>query len=101
MPKYYYTCPIKTLYMMKEFGVNFDIGNGAFRGYYNWENLSQFENDCLKYGQDFDRFDVAEESEHIFEPEKGDEERQSKGLETPQIIMRDNKPFFIPTNNNQ
>ena len=30
MNKYYYDCPIKALYMMKEFGVEFEIENEDF-----------------------------------------------------------------------
>jgi hypothetical protein len=104
-PKYYYTCPIKALYMMKEFGVRICKENQDVS---NW-NLADLL--CI----DFGRIYVAPESEHIFEPKKGDEGRWlrpigahyanhngeqwvSAGIEPnpPEIIMRDNKQFFIP-----
>lgn len=129
MPKYYYTCPIKALYMMKEFGVKFELGYGAFRNYKIEDNsihsIREFINDCLDYGQDFRKFCVSEESEHIFEPKEGDVglldnrhsaifqggswrydemisdskpyfEKEHRG----KIIMRDNKQFFMPKEEN-
>jgi len=119
--RYYYTCPIKALYMMKEFGVKIEkflysdfhslerkLSSVSFEWICQNENL----NDKIEFEN---RLIVAEESEHIFEPKKGYEGRWvrpigahyanhngeqwvSAGIEPnpPKIIMRDNKQFFMP-----
>mgnify|MGYP003335726184 CR=1 FL=1 len=69
--QYYYTCPIKALYMMKEFGVrvyvkleNKDseiINFYTFKDYFNMKSLLSY---CKIY--------VAQKSNHIFQPKNGD-----------------------------
>ena len=116
--KYYYDCLIQALYMNKEFGVKFytafksdfldkELGFCAdIRGIYN-----VLSSDNKIY--------VEPESEHIFEPKKGDEGRWdrrvgahyanyngeqwvSAGIEEklPDIIYRDGKHFFNPKEEN-
>jgi len=72
----YFTCPIKALYMMKEFGVKFSGEDLVF---------TDFDQKKPIY--------IAPESEHIFEPKKGDVFNYKTFNEIP-IIMRDNKQFF-------
>jgi hypothetical protein len=102
--KYYYTDAIVALYMMKEFGVGIYKENQDVS---NW-NLADLL--CI----DFGRIYVTPESEHIFEPKKGDLAhydlnggsgvyqftnkpiRWAEGVTNIQIIRRDNKQFFYP-----
>ena len=94
MPKYYYTCPIKALYMMKEFGVEFETyhqskidGRPFFFKKFNdmWVNNVNIDDGDgsvrlvdLLYCKDEsktrvnDKIYVSKESEHIFEPKEGD-----------------------------
>jgi hypothetical protein len=107
--RYYYTCPIKALYMMKEFGVEFDIkGINNFVAY-------------MKNPVDGARINVATKSQKIFKPRNYDLAgfTRDDGISTiaqydeakkafingsfrilkkynPEIIMRDNKQFFMP-----
>jgi hypothetical protein len=110
--KYYYTCPIKALYMMKEFGLFiYDKNKALFICYEPEFSLSKL----LKVIEKLGKIYVPKELEHIFEPKKGDEGRWlrpigahyanhngeqwvSAGIEPnpPEIIMRDNKQFFMP-----
>ena len=55
----YYTCPIKALYMMKEFGVQFQNEEG--------DNIHTYEE--FKRASEIN---VVEKSEEIFEPRKYD-----------------------------
>ena len=123
--KYYYTDAIVALYMMKEFGVKFkqllypdihsverELLGVSFESVHEEILLQKSVNDKIKFEN---RLIVAKESEHIFEPKKGDEGRWlrkigahyanhnggqwvSAGIEPnpPEIIMRDNKQFFMP-----
>jgi hypothetical protein len=129
--RYYYTDAIVALYMMKEFGVKFyvDRSDGisglnsynihtadktkvSLEEYFKENNNNIFL--IIEDSQDL-AFTVTKESEHIFEPKKGDEGRWlrpigahyanhngeqwvSAGIEPnpPEIIMRDNKQFFMP-----
>jgi hypothetical protein len=118
-PRLFFTDPLKALYMMKEFGVKFYT-----------KGFLDVESDFLEKELGFHleirtlynklcqvnlKIYVAKESEHIFEPKKGDEGRWlrkigahyanyngeqwvSAGIEPnpPEIIMRDNKQFFMP-----
>lgn len=94
MPKYYYTCPIKALYMIKEFGVEFETyhqskidGRPFFFKKFNdmWVNNVNIDDGDgsvrlvdLLYCKDEsktrvnDKIYVSKESEHIFDPEEGD-----------------------------
>jgi len=116
----YFTCPIKALYMMKEFGVGFILEDEeklrSFLGVGLSEEKETFEEKLRIKSKYF----IAKESEHIFEPKKGDEGRWvrpigahyanhngeqwvSAGIEPnpPKIIMRDNKQFFMPEVENE
>ena len=132
--RYYYTDAIVALYMMKEFGVEFETKHQSkFNGKYFFRGLEKLWVDNIDISDDSiricsllylenndktcvnNKFYVAKESEHIFEPKKGDEGRWlrpigahyanhngeqwvSAGIEPnpPEIIMRDNKQFFMP-----
>jgi hypothetical protein len=131
--RYYYTCPIKALYMMKEFGVEFETkhqsefnGKHFFRGLEKlWVDNIDISGDSIRicsllYLENNDKtcvnnkFYVDKESEHIFEPKKGDLAhydlnggsgvyqftnkpiRWAEGVTNIQIIRRDNKQFFMP-----
>lgn len=115
--KLYYTCPIKALYMMVEFGVEFVYENED--GIVNLQNLELFAVfDIKSLIDDFKNFGkiyVAKESEYIFEPKEGDYgiikgrignsfsrfhqddwvSHANIGI-LPSIIMRDVKQFFMP-----
>ena len=72
MPRYYYTCPIKALYMIKEFGVKFieeDEENlRSFLGDGLGDKSTGFRNK-LKLKE---KYFISEKSEHIFEIKEGD-----------------------------
>ena len=118
LPQLYFTNPIKALYMMKEFGVNFIAGDQVHYDYstclpYTLEHLSKRE-----------KFYVVKESEHIFEPKERDLinyksrsgknkitatylesfidddnqakwKLQSQGMNSPKIYRIDQKPYEI------
>lgn len=123
---YYYTCPIKALYMIKEFGVEFeckyypeDIGDDQF---YDFQHQSLY--DIEKIGDLFDtdfghvdKIYVKQESEEIFEPINGDIGIDIKdfhihlygdrwhyyiagiprmALGNIEIVLRNGKHFFAP-----
>jgi hypothetical protein len=128
--RYYYTCPIKALYMMKEFKVKFcvDRSDGiSGLNSYNMrtadktkvsleEYFKENNNDIFLIIEDSKdlAFTATKESEHIFEPKKGDLAhydlnggsgvyqftnkpiRWAEGVTNIQIIRRDNKQFFMP-----
>jgi hypothetical protein len=140
--RYYYTCPIKALYMMKEFGVQFMTkhksnfnGEYFFRGFGNlWVTDVDIDSDCCSLrlidllhckDEDATRFNdeiyVVKESEHIFEPKEGDkgiernlhsqdlcfyggkywryeneEMQKAPHQQRVDIIIRNNKQFFMP-----
>jgi len=104
MTRLYFDCPIKALYMMKEFRVEFES--------FDWYSLI---NQCEHNKSAKCRYYITKGSEHIFEPMKGDEGRWSRiqgahyanfngvqwvsygnEITEPEIIMRDNKHFFAP-----
>jgi len=116
--RYYYTCPIKTAYMNHEFGVityvELSIESEIYKYFIKDWNHRELKLDP-KEKHYRDKYYVAKESEHIFEPKKGDEGRWlrpigahyanhngeqwvSAGIEPnpPEIIIRDNKQFFMP-----
>lgn len=141
--KYYYDCPIKALYMMKEFGVNLKCENESSSYYYSFGKamLDHIRREVLKdttWEKNLGKIYVAPESEHIFQPKEGDfvsnylhgnKSRHCHGflsaqsnlttsatIITPErkngmsyfvesksqitIIMRDNKHFFTPKEEN-
>ena len=105
----YFTCPIKALYMMKEFGVKFECKSEetviideieqedpTFYDFADWgvdaesiaDLLESFKNDYPK------KIYVAPESEHIFEKTTNDIcQRVGNSC---QIILREDKQFFEP-----
>ena len=124
--KYYYDCPIKALYMMKEFGVEFFIkdDNGDDYDFTEWHLNSQNVLELFTELEAFPcRIYVKSESEHIFEPKEGDlgiydggelwrfitgkwyfrndfEDRTEDYDFITNIIKRDNKHFFNPKEEN-
>lgn len=116
--RYYYTCPIKSLYMMKEFRVKIEKFN-LYDLFIDIETLSEL-GIAYGHGKEYKIY-VAKESEHIFEPKNYDLAgfTRDDGISTvaqydeakkafingsfrilkkynPKIIMRDNKQFFMP-----
>lgn len=108
----YFTCPIKALYMAKEFGVMYIVGDQAHYSY------KDFLDHTFNHLNRREKFYVATESEAIFEQKKGDIGIQQEhgylaiakaqefedfeatdGSISPshywKIIMRDNKHFFM------
>ena len=79
--KYFYDCPIKALYMNKEFGVKFyttfknDFFEKKLSFHLNFRDiynaLIQLLGACNASSIDYKIY-VAPESEHIFEPKEGD-----------------------------
>lgn len=108
MARLYYTCPIKALYMIKEFGVELefpdedgDLFNFKHCGI-NGESVSEFLEGVDGYPE---KIYVAKDSEHIFEPKDYDlrndvdwnSKNYTKNLNSNcKIIMRDDKHFFMP-----
>jgi len=81
MKKKYYNCPIQALYMNKEFGVQFyisyknDFSDKKLSFHVDIENIYNVLIQLLGiYNQKLSGYKiyVAPESEHIFEPKKGD-----------------------------
>lgn len=74
--KYYYDCPIKALYMMKEFGVNFSEAHGANHAdkffEINETQLCDFATGTIEDFRGIEQIYIAPESEHIFELKEGD-----------------------------
>ena len=91
--KYFYDCPIKALYMNKEFGVKFyttfknDFFEKKLSFHLNFRDiynaLIQLLGACNASSSDYKIY-VAPESEHIFEPKEGDIgiERNLHSIET-------------------
>lgn len=117
MSRLYFDCPIQALYMMREFGVEFDYAKSN----YGWDNFPPIDHDQLAIwiGESAElKIYVAKESEHVFIPQLGDwgqmKELPSRfvklstinewkepygggyrsGVDGSKIIMRNNKPFF-------
>lgn len=104
--KLYYDCPIKALYMMKEFEVKYDFENEE--GLIRIIKTPEIRRDnCMR------KIYVAPESEHIFEPKKHDLGVHSncsdslyfdglhwfignKAFKNADIIIRGQKQFFMP-----
>jgi hypothetical protein len=125
MRKLYYTCPIKALYMMKEFGVKLKVRdvNGSIGQHFSEIIATEIVGFHLHSNPEIfiPKFYIAPESEKIFEPQEDDiainpaafyhsskvgiyrDDAQAfvqlgdfDYLENAQIIMRDNKCFFAP-----
>jgi hypothetical protein len=107
--KYYYTCPIKALYMMKEFGVEYDFENEE--GLIRIIKTPEIRRDNFMR-----KIYVAKESEHIFEPKKGDKDENglffdgkhwTDGIsyaissEQSKTSFRFGKQFFMPEVENE
>ena len=74
--KYYYDCPIKALYMMREFGVNFSEAHGTNHAdkffQINESELCDFATGVIEDFRGIEQIYVKPESEHIFEPKEDD-----------------------------
>ena len=79
----YFTCPIKALYMMKEFGVKFECKytteeiaeHEPLHEFYDFNEAACESNtieDLLENLKNFRQVYVAPQSEDIFEPQEGD-----------------------------
>lgn len=113
----YFTCPIKALYIMKEFGVKFECKSeetaiideieqedATIYDFADWgvdaesiaDLLESFKNDYPK------KIYVAAESEHIFELKENDYggDFGFTGM-SHVILLRDNKQFFMPKVENE
>lgn len=126
--RYFYSCPIKAAYMAQEFKVKFihrftQKGFGKVSGPWEKERTLFLSN----AERIFNRFwhkkkvkiYVCKESEAIFEPKEGDYDDHGNvfmnlggkslwrglmnmnGIEKSKIIMRDNKQFFSPLEENE
>lgn len=114
MKKLYYTCPIKAIYMMKEFGVELEFpdDDGELFDFkhcgINGESVSEFLEGVEGYPN---KIYVAKDSEHIFEPKSHDvvfsQEQQFSKIHPKlhkdvitylggNIVMRNDKHFFMP-----
>ena len=128
--KYYYDCPIKALYMMREFGVNFSEAHGTNHAdkffQINESELCDFATGVIEDFRGIEQIYVKPESEYIFEPKDGDvgqmkavgarffvkyNESSKQWKEShyggcyskkngSDIIMRDGKHFFNPKEEN-
>lgn len=116
----FFTDPIKVMYMIEHFDVNFTITNGTSDEREDDIGITNLA-DGSYAGAFSGKYFVKRESEEIFSPQEGDivivlnkiigrytpvRKKCIKGfflneLENPvlgtQIIMRDNKQFFMPT----
>ncbi len=106
MSRYYFDCPIKALYMTKEFGVKFDnLGSliQDLEGYKMLTLLPKFVADCRSSKKHY----IVGESESIFSPKNGDTMITQQGNYADcfgtnpegflgQIILRNEKHFFAP-----
>ena len=93
----YFTCRIKALYMMKEFGVKFEWRQKVKCSEYDIFHEHTFEDlisDELEYGKISEAIYVAIESEHIFQ--KTTRDICQKVGNSCQIILRGDKQFFEP-----
>jgi hypothetical protein len=108
----YFTCPIQAIYMAKEFGVVYIVGDQAHY------SCNDFLSHTFNHLNRREKFYVAEVSESIFEQKKGDigirqedeyiaiakaqefeDFEENNGTVSPsrhwKIIMRNNKHFFM------
>ena len=112
----YFTCPIKSLYMMKEFGVQFyievkqliscnlstgevDKNEKTIQIDFEEEYLDQILGSFAQIKNLESKIYVAAESEHIFKKTTSDIcQRIGSGC---QIILREDKQFFMPEVENE
>jgi hypothetical protein len=118
--RYYYTCPIKALYMMKEFEVLFYLDDGESSTHpFIRNDEDEFEiadHELLKRCEGYNKIYIEEESEHIFEPKKGDKDENglffdgkhwTDGIsyaissEQSKTSFRFGKQFFMPEVENE
>ena len=111
--KYYYDCSIQAIYMHINFGVKFNTEVKLIA------DLTTDPNDYKIMTPEITKIYVLPESEHIFEPKKGDEGRWARSIgahyanyngeqwvsagieeKLPDIIYRDGKHFFNPKEEN-
>lgn len=106
----YYDCPIKALYMMKEFGIKLVYINGNGNEIPDYQITEEMYVSNITGDADVwtRKHYVAPESEAIFEPKKGDrimifpeddelvKDAIIGNVRKKKIIMRDNKQFFSP-----
>lgn len=108
MTRYYYTCPIKALYMMKEFGVEFEIENEDFEDdddgfaepyfdYRLWEIESPETISSLLDVLDCNgRIYIQSESEHIFKPKERDLAKEVDGDNCGELMVLEGHGLAIP-----
>jgi len=112
---YYYTCPIKALYMMKEFGVKFytkgflDVESDFLEKELGFHlEIRTLYNKLCENGS---KIYVPKELEHIFEPKEGDKDENGLffdgrhwtdgfsyaiSFEQSKTSFRFGKQFFMP-----
>ena len=118
--KYYYDCPIKALYMMKEFGVEFytkgflDVESDFLEKElgFHLEIRTLYDKLCQVNSKIY----VAPESEHIFEPKERDKDENGLffdgrhwtngfsyaiSFEQSKTSFRFGKQFFMPEVENE
>lgn len=126
MKKYFYSDPIKALYMMKEFGVKCEANCDELEESYDFDGWGvdvETISDLLEiFAENYpEEIFVKTECKSIFEPKKGDQGRYQTRLgvsyvhfngeqwvghavnvkEKLEIIMRDGKHFFMPEEKNE
>lgn len=114
MSRLYYDCPVKALYMMKEFWIKLECHNtdeemqdydlneeDRFYPFHeNSLNAPHLIEELMADFEGFRRIYVCKESEHIFEPKEDDISLgtlfDAFAQKPSPILMRDNKHFFYP-----
>lgn len=102
--RYYYTDPLKALYMMREFEVGLEC-----KYFYIQKNEDRFYpfkqyvldepemiGNLMQEFEDFRNIYVTKESEKIFEPIKQDDLILYRNDEFKEIVTRNGKHFFMP-----
>ena len=106
MSRYYYTCPIKALYMHTYFGVKFGSEKTGGAELTLIANLGEI-NSITNYTPSYKKIYVAKESEKIFKFKKTDLVKYGFGSvgfyneisqkhAITEIIYRNGKQFFMP-----
>ena len=94
----FYTCPIKALYMMQEFGVEFEAEeDGEFYDFREWgvnsETINELLDDFGKYYPE--KIYVKKESESIFKPKDRDVSVDLKGFQ-PEVFSYEIPSILYP-----